>query len=280
MFFKKRFDDSVNAHKEETQILQDTVNEVKKAETAINSLRAECKDLIINIKQLVNSIANTPKSIDDEFDTINADLECITDIHNTDQYINQLQVSLKVSNALLTFGAGCLIFAGVSSIQKNEFIEDENALQETYEDTDLYDEKSSILISDSNDTNTSNESTDIEGIIKVGAFVIGGVSFGIGSAIRPISYYRKSNSIYSEITKIKEDCDNLRRYNTIIKETTTNTKNTYDTVNGLLDKLIYLNGTNYIDLSEDEKTRLWELVKYAVVISELLHRKPEVSSDE
>ena len=72
----------------------------------------------------------------------------------------------------------------------------------------------------------------------------------------------------------------MRRYSSNIKETATNTKDTYDTVNELLDKLIYLNGTNYNDLSEDEKTRLWELVKYVKIISELLHKKLKVPSDE
>ena len=280
MFFKKRFEDSVNAHKEETQILQNTVNEVKDAETTINSVRSECKDTIIDIEKLINSISNTPKSIYEEFSVIDADLENIADIHNTDQYVHQLEVSLKVSNALLTFGAGCLIYAGVSSIQKNEYLEDESSLQETYEGNDLYDEDSINLNSDSNDTGTQNESVDIEGVIKVGAFVVGSVSFGIGFLIRPISYYKKSNAIYSEVTKIKKDCDNLRKYSSNIKETATNTKDTYDTVNEILDKLLYLNGTNYNDLSEDEKTRLWELVKYAKIISELLHKKLEVPSDE
>lgn len=280
MFFKKRFDDSVNAHKEETQILQNTVNEVKDAENTINSVRSECKDTIIDIEKLINSISNTPKSIYEEFSVIDADLENIADIHNTDQYVHQLEVSLKVSNALLTFGAGCLIYAGVSSIQKNEYIEDESSLQETYEGNDLYDEDSINLNSDSNDTDTQNESVDIEGVIKVGAFVVGSVSFGIGFLIRPISYYKKSNAIYSEVTKIKKDRDNLRKYSSNIKETVTNTKDTYDTVNEILDKLLYLNGTNYNDLSEDEKTRLWELVKYAKIISELLHKKLEVPSDE
>ena len=37
---------------------------------------------------------------------------------------------------------------------------------------------------------------------------------------------------------------------------------------------------DYKKLSDQEKTRLWELVKYADVISELLHRKLEVPSDE
>ena len=280
MFFRKRFEGSVNAHKEETQILQNTVNEVKDAETAINSVRSECKDTIIDIEKLINSISNTPKSIYEEFSVIDADLENIADIHNTDLYVHQLEVSLKVSNALLTFGAGCLIYAGVSSIQKNEYIEDESSLQETYEGNDLYDEDSINLNSDSNDTGTQNESVDIEGVIKVGAFVVGSVSFGIGFLIRPISYYKKSNAIYSEVTKIKKDCDNLRKYSSNIKETATNTKDTYDTVNEILDKLLYLNGTNYNDLSEDEKTRLWELVKYAKIISELLHKKLEVPSDE
>lgn len=280
MFFKKRFEDSVNAHKEETQILQNTVNEVKDAEATINSVRSECKDTIIDIEKLINSISNTPKSIYEEFSVIDADLENIADIHNTDQYVHQLEVSLKVSNALLTFGAGCLIYAGVSSIQKNEYLEDESSLQETYEGNDLYNEYSINLNSDSNDTGTQNESVDIEGVIKVGAFVVGSVSFGIGFLIRPISYYKKSNAIYSEVTKIKKDCDNLRKYSSNIKETATNTKDTYDTVNEILDKLLYLNGTNYNDLSEDEKTRLWELVKYAKIISELLHKKLEVPSDE
>lgn len=280
MFFRKRFEDSVNAHKEETQILQNTVNEVKDAETTINLVRSECKDTIIDIEKLINSISNTPKSIYEEFSVIDADLENIADIHNTDLYVHQLEVSLKVSNALLTFGAGCLIYAGVSSIQKNEYIEDESSLQETYEGNDLYDEDSINLNSDSNDTGTQNESVDIEGVIKVGAFVVGSVSFGIGFLIRPISYYKKSNAIYSEVTKIKKDCDNLRKYSSNIKETATNTKDTYDTVNEILDKLLYLNGTNYNDLSEDEKTRLWELVKYAKIISELLHKKLEVPSDE
>lgn len=280
MIFKKRFEDSVNAHKEETQILQNTVNEVKDAETTINLVRSECKDTIIDIEKLINSISNTPKSIYEEFSVIDADLENIGDIHNTDQYVHQLEVSIKVSNALLTFGAGCLIYAGVSSIQKNEYIEDESSLQETYEGNDLYDEESLYLNSDSNDTGTQNESVDIEGVIKVGAFVVGSVSFGIGFLIRPISYYKKSNAIYSEVTKIKKDCDDLRRYSSNIKETATNTKDTYDTVNEILDKLLYLNGTNYNDLSEDEKTRLWELVKYAKIITELLHKKLEVPSDE
>jgi len=280
MLPKKRFENAVNDYNEETQVLKNTVNEVKNAEATINSLRLKCKDLIIDIDQLINSIANTPKSINNEFDIINADLDSITDIHNTDLYLHQLKVSLNVSNALLTFGAGCLIFAGVSSIQKNEYIEDENALQETHEDNDLYGDDSPILNSDNNDTDTPNGSVDIEGIIKVGAFVLGGVSFGISSVIRSISYYKKSNAIYSEIEKIKKDCDNLRRYSSKINETTINTKNTYDTVNELLDKLIYLNGRNYNDLSEDEKTRLWELVKYAKIVSELLRQKLEVPSDE
>lgn len=280
MIFKKRFEDSVNAHKEETQILQNTVNEVKDAETTINLVRSECKDTIIDIEKLINSISNTPKSIYEEFSVIDADLENIADIHNTDQYVHQLEVSRKVSNALLTFGAGCLIYAGVSSIQKNEYIEDESSLQKTYEDNDLYDEDSLNMNSDSNDTGTQNESVDIEGVIKVGAFVVGSVSFGIGFLIRPISYYKKSNAIYSEVTKIKKDCDNLRKYSSNIKETATNTKDTYDTVNEILDKLLYLNGTNYNDLSEDEKTRLWELVKYAKIITELLHKKLEVPNDE
>ena len=280
MLPKKRFENAVNDYNEETQVLKNTVNEVKNAEATINSLRLKCKDLIIDIDQLINSIANTPKSINNEFDIINADLDSITDIHNTDLYLHQLKVSLNVSNALLTFGAGCLIFAGVSSIQKNEYIEDENALQETYEDNDLYGDDYPILNSDNNDTDTPNGSVDIEGIIKVGAFVLGGVSFGIGSVIRPISYYKKSNAIYSEIEKIKKDCDNLRRYSSKINETTINTKNTYDTVNELLDILIYLNVRNYNDLSEDEKTRLWELVKYAKIVSELLRQKLEVPSDE
>lgn len=187
MFYKKKYENATKAYKEENQVLQDTVNEVIKTENDINMLRAECKDLIINIEDLINSIANTPQSIDDEFDNIKADLESITDIHNADQYVQQLQVSLKISNAFLAFGAGCLIFAGVSSIQKNECIEDENALQETYEGNYLYGEESSNPISDNNDTNISNES-NINEVLKLGAFVVGGVSFGIGSGIRLFSY--------------------------------------------------------------------------------------------
>lgn len=62
MFYKKKYENATKAYKEENQVLQDTVNEVIKTENDINMLRAECKDLIINIEDLINSIANTPRA--------------------------------------------------------------------------------------------------------------------------------------------------------------------------------------------------------------------------
>ena len=94
MFFKERFENAIKAHRSETIILQNTVNEAIKNEESINKLRDSNKSIIQNIEKLINSIANTPKEFDDEFEALRSDYDNITELHNTEKYEHKLEVSL------------------------------------------------------------------------------------------------------------------------------------------------------------------------------------------
>ena len=85
----------------------------------------------------------------------------------------------------------------------------------------------------------------------------------------------------SEVAIIKDDHCELEKYSENIKEIYEDTEITFETVNQLLENLMYLKNSNYSQLSEDEKTRLCELKVYAEdVISNLLHKKLKVSENE
>ena len=121
MFFKERFENAIKAHRSETIILQNTVNEAIKNEESINKLRDSNKSIIQNIEKLINSIANTPKEFYDEFEALRSDYDNITELHNTEKYEHKLEVSLKVSNRFLTVGASILAGAGISMVVPNDY---------------------------------------------------------------------------------------------------------------------------------------------------------------
>ena len=79
---------------------------------------------------------------------------------------------------------------------------------------------------------------------------------------------------------IKESVNQLDKYIADLSELYSNTDNTFNTVHQLYDSLFYLFDCDYMKIPDQEKTRLLELVKYAKIISELLHKKLEVPSNE
>jgi 5-bromo-4-chloroindolyl phosphate hydrolysis protein len=121
MFFKKRFENTIKAHESETIVLQTTVNEAIKNEESINQLREDNNSIIPNIEKLINSIANTPKEFDDEFEALHSDYDNITELHSTEKYEHKLEVFRKVSNWFITVGASLLAGVGISMVVPNDY---------------------------------------------------------------------------------------------------------------------------------------------------------------
>ena len=276
MFFKKRFENAIKSHESETIILQNTVNEAIKNEEYINQLRKDNKSIIPNIEKLINSIANTPKEFDDEFEALHSDYDNITQLHGTEKYEHKLEVSLKVSNWFLTVGASLLAGVGISMVVPNDYnkyseenTEKEIENNELEADSELQDE-----------SETSNDSDNTAVIIKGVLAILGVGSVAIGTVIRPISYFHAARKIEEQVSEIKKSINQLNKYIADLSELYSNTDNTFNIVHQLYDSLFYLFDCDYMKISDQEKTRLWELVKYANVISELLHKKLEVPGDE
>lgn len=127
---------------------------------------------------------------------------------------------------------------------------------------------------------TSNDSDNAAVIIKGVLAILGVGSVAIGTVIRPISYFHAARKIEEQVFGIKKSINQLNKYIADLSELYSNTDNTFNIVHQLYDSLFYLFDCDYMKISDQEQTRLWELVKYASVISELLHQKLEVTSDE
>lgn len=273
MFFKKRFENAIKAHKSETIVLQNTVNEAIKNEESINQLREDNKLIIQNIEELINSIANTPKEFDDEFEALHSDYDNITELHSTEKYEHKLEVFLKVSNWFLTVGASLLAGVGISMIVPNDYNEysEEHSLEEV-DNNELY-----SGLEPQDESEVTNDSDNATVIIKGILAILGVGSVAIGTVIRPISYFHAARKIEEQVSEIKKSVNQLNKYIADLSGLYSNTVDTFNTVHQLYDSLFYLFDCDYVKISDQEKTRLWELVKYASVISELLHRKLEVS---
>lgn len=276
MLFKKKFENAIKSHESETIILQNTVNEAIKNEESINQLRKDNKSIIPNIEKLINSIANTPKEFDDEFETIHSNYNTVTELHSTEKHEHKLEVSLKVSNWFLTVGASLLAGVGISMVVPNDYnkyseenTEKEIENNELEADSELQDE-----------SEASNDSDNAAVIIKGVLALLGVGSVAIGTVIRPISYFHAARKIEEQVSGIKESVSQLNKYIADLSELYSNTDNTFNIVHQLYDSLFYLFDCDYMKISDQEKTRLWELVKYANVISELLHKNLEVPGDE
>lgn len=276
IFFKKRFENAIKSHESETIILQNTVNEAIKNEESINQLRKDNKSIIPNIEKLINSIANTPKEFDDEFEALHSNYDNITQLHGTEKYEHKLEVSLKVSNCFLTVGASLLAGVGISMVVPNDYNEySEEAPLEEIDNNELYSD-----LEPHDESEATNDSDNATVIIKVILALLGGGSVVIGTVIRPISYFNAARKIEEQVSGIKESVNQLDKYIADLSELYSNTDNTFTTVHQLYDSLFYLFDCDYMKISDQEKTRLLELVKYAKIISELLHKKLEVPSDE
>lgn len=276
MFFKKRFENAIKVHESETIVLQNTVNEAIKKEESINQLREDNKSIIPNIEKLINSIANTPKEFDDEFEALHSDYDNITKLHSTEKYEHKLEVSLKVSNWFLTVGASLLAGVGISMVVPNDYTQySEEAPLEEIDNNELYSD-----LSTQDESEASNDSDNATFIIKGILALLGVGSVAIGAVIRPISYFHAARKIEEQVSGIKESVNQLNKYIADLSELYSNTDNTFKTVHQLYDSLLYLFNCDYMKISDQEKTRLWELVKYAKIVSELLRQKLEVPSDE
>lgn len=270
MFFKKRYENVKNALETENIALKNIINELKNKEESLNQLRKNNAIIIPNIEKLINSIANTPKEFNDKIETIHSNYDKIAELHNIDKYEQQLKKSLNMSKLFLTAGASLI---GISMVVPNENkkYNEEDTLEETADD-ELYNDPE-IQAKTEPPENTEN-------IIKRILALLGVFSVAAGTVIRPISYYKASRKIEKQVSEIKEDLCQLNKYKADLSELHNKTDQTCSTVKKLYESLSYLFNCDYMKLSDQEKTKLFVLVKYAETISELLHRKLEVSSYE
>ena len=181
-----------------------------------------------------------------------------------------------MSNWFLTVGASLLAGVGISMVVPNDYNEysEEDPLEEI-DNNELYSD-----LEPHDESEATNDSDNATVIIKVILALLGGGSVVIRTVIRPISYFNAARKIEEQVSGIKESVNQLDKYIADLSELYSNTDNTFNTVHQLYDSLFYLFDCDYMKISDQEKTRLLELVKYAKIISELLHKKLKVPSDE